>query len=69
MTALDERVSDGGCRLVLVASRGPETMTDLGYPAPDLAVDVVLEEDMRILTRRPDGTTPLPLQVWLGSVR
>lgn len=69
VTALDERVSDGGGRLVLVASRGPETMTDLGYPAPDLAVDVVLEEDMRILTRRPDGTTPLPLQVWLGSVR
>ena len=69
VTALDERVSDGGGRLVLVASRGAETMTNLGYPAPDLAVDVLLEEDMRILTRRPDGTTPLPLQVWLGSVR
>ena len=31
-------------------------------------VDVTLEEDMRILEERPDGTTELPLQVWTGRV-
>lgn len=69
VTALDTRVRERGGQLVLVASRGAETMTDLGYPEPDLAVDVTLEEDMRILTERPDGTTALPVQVWLGTVR
>lgn len=67
--ALDQRVRAEGGTLVLVASRGPETMTDLGYDDPDLALDVALTEDMRVLVDRPDGTTPLPLQVWLGSVR
>ncbi len=63
---LAERVEASGGRLVLVASRGPQSLPELGLPAGELVLDVTVQEDMRILEDRPDGTTPLPLQVWLA---
>ena len=52
----------------------PVTVRDTGdgasrrwhVSAGELVLDVTVQEDMRILEDRPDGTTPLPLQVWLA---
>lgn len=65
---LDELVGERGGRVLLVANREGASLTELGATQVEQVLDVTVEEDMRILTERPDGTTPLPLQVWTGRV-
>ncbi|GAA3619858.1 hypothetical protein GCM10022199_25440 [Marihabitans asiaticum] len=69
--ALDElagRVRADGGSVLLVAARGQSSLDVVDAEAIDLAVDVTVSEDMRILTERPDGTTELAIQVWTGLV-
>ena len=65
---LDALVAERGGRVLLLANRDEASLTDLGATEVTQVVDVTLEEDMRILEERPDGTTELPLQVWTGRV-
>ncbi len=66
VAALDERVRARGGQVLLVAARGPHSLADLGVTDRTTLVDVMVEEDMRILEQRPDGTTPLRVAVWAG---
>ncbi|WP_270886455.1 hypothetical protein [Pedococcus sp. 5OH_020] len=55
-----------GGRLVLVAADSPDLVRRLGSGAPVVVVDVRVQEDARLLERRPDSLVELPVQVWLG---
>ena len=55
-----------GGRLVLLAAESPEVLESLGTSAR-LVVDASVREDEHVLERRPSGTDPLPVRVWLGS--
>ena len=57
-----------GGRLVLLAADSPEAFTGLGGAAYDLATDVTVREDDRLLERRPDHLVDLPIRVWLQPV-
>ena len=55
-----------GGRLVLLAADSTTSLTDLGLERAVVGVDVRVQEDARLLERRPDSLVELPLQVWLG---
>jgi hypothetical protein len=59
-------VAAQGGRLVLLAAESPEVLESLGSSAR-LVVDAPVREDEHVLERRPWGTDPLPVRVWLGS--
>lgn len=65
---LDELVAARGGRVLLLANREEASLTALGATDVELVVDVTVEEDMRVLEERPDGTTTLPIQVWTGRL-
>ncbi len=58
-------VAASGGRLVLLAADSSESLEGLGVAAEPV-VDVIVQEDQHVLERRPDGTDPLPIRVWLG---
>ena len=62
-TAVDAR----GGRLVLLAADSTKALTDLGLGTAVVGVDTRVQEDARLLERRPDGLVELPIQVWLGT--
>ncbi len=57
---------DGG-RLVLLAADSPEALQQAGAAEVRQVADVLVEQDPRLLVRRPDSLEPLPIQVWLGN--
>jgi hypothetical protein len=59
-------VEEQGGRLVLLAADSAEVLERLGS-APRLVVDASVREDEHVLERRPSGTDPLPVAVWLGT--
>lgn len=65
---LERLVGERGGRVLLLASRSEDSLTELGAQDVRQVVDVTVEEDMRVLEERPDGTTPLPIEVWTGRV-
>jgi hypothetical protein len=60
-------VAAKGSRLVLVAADSTEALESVGAQQLRAAVDFTVQEDERLLERRPDGTVPLPIRVWLGD--
>lgn len=68
VAAVRQAVESGGGagRLVLLAADGAESLVALGA-APVAVVDVLVREDQHLLERRPDGTDPLPVRVWLDA--
>ena len=50
--------------VALAGRAGAESAT--GGDARTPVVDVVVQEDDRLLERRPEGLVPLPIRVWLG---
>jgi len=64
---VEAAVSASGGRLVLLAADSPEALDGLGVATAQVA-DVIVQEDQHVLERRPDGTDPLPIRVWLGQV-
>ena len=56
-----------GGRLVLVAADSRQALSALGLDTAVVGVDRVVQEDARLLERRPDHLVDLPLQVWLGT--
>jgi hypothetical protein len=62
-----QRIAAAGHRPVLLAAeqQGLATMVRLGLQ-PEPAVRLDTTEDQRWLTRRPDGVTPLAVDVWLA---
>ncbi len=59
-------VASRGGRLLLVGADTPATLRGLGASEVREVVDVPLEEDARLLERRPDTLEPLPVTVWFG---
>jgi hypothetical protein len=59
-------VAARGGRLVLLAADSTTSLTDLGLDRAVVGVDARVDEDPRLLERRPDSLVELPLQVWLG---
>ena len=57
-----------GGRLVLLAADSTKALTDLGLDTAVVGSDVRVNEDARLLERRPDALVELPVQVWLGTV-
>ena len=64
-TAVDAR----GGRLVLLAADSTEALTQLGLDTAVVGVDARVQEDARLLERRPDELVELPVQVWLGTAK
>ncbi len=76
LAAAIAQIRDGlpaGSRLILLAAdsdvalagrAGAESAT--GGDARTPVVDAVVQEDDRLLERRPEGLVPLPIRVWLG---
>jgi hypothetical protein len=64
--AVAEGVAEQGGRLVLLAADSADVLETLGS-SPRLVVDTSVREDEHVLERRPSGTDPLPVAVWLGS--
>ena len=62
-SAVDAR----GGRLVLLAADSTKALTDLGLDSAVVGVDTRVQEDARLLERRPDGLVELPIQVWFGT--
>ncbi len=62
-SAVDAR----GGRLVLLAADSTKALTDLGLDTAVVGVDTRVQEDARLLERRPDGLVELPVHVWLGT--
>lgn len=60
------RVRAAGKRLVVVAAGSASSISDLGV-IPRQLVAVTVQEDDRLLTRRPDATVPLPVELWAGT--
>ncbi len=58
-----------GGRLVLLAADSTKALTDLGLDTAVVGSDVRVNEDARLLERRPDALVELPVQVWLGTPR
>ena len=61
-------VADRGGRLVLLAADSAQSLDGLGTAAGPV-VDVGVREDEHVLERRPVGTDPLPIRVWLAPAR
>ncbi|MGL5857443.1 MAG: hypothetical protein ACRC35_03370 [Angustibacter sp.] len=68
VAAVTAAVRAAGRRPVLVAAEGPLQLQRLAVTAV-LVVDVATREDQRLLTRRPDGTAALAVQLWAGLPR
>lgn len=64
---ISEAVDARGGRLVLLAADSTKALTDLGLDAAVVGVDTRVDEDARLLERRPDELVELPVQVWLGT--
>ena len=62
-TAVDAR----GGRLVLLAADSTDALTQLGLAHAVVGTDRRVQEDARLLERRPDHLVELPVQVWLGT--
>lgn len=60
------RVLAAGRRPVLLDASGPERLEALGL-LPRRVVSVRTREDQRLLVRRPDGESPLAVEVWLAA--
>jgi hypothetical protein len=58
-------ISDAGRRPVLVTAESPEPLVALGA-TPRQVVDLRTVEDQRLLERRPDGLTPLSVELWVA---
>lgn len=58
---------ESGARLVLLAADSPAAITALGITNPPQASAVTVQEDDRLLVRRPDTLVPLTLDVWLAA--
>jgi hypothetical protein len=65
--AIADRMVAAGSRPVLIAGTpdGADLLRELGLD-PVLVVDLKTTEDQRYLTRVPNGTQSLPVQVWLA---
>jgi len=65
--AIADRMVAAGSRPVLIAGtpEGAELLRELGLD-PALVVDLKTTEDQRYLTRVPNGTQSLSVQVWLA---
>jgi hypothetical protein len=50
-----------------LAADSPEALQQAGAADVRQVADVLVEEDARLLVRRPDALEPLPIQVWLGN--
>ena len=59
-------VAARGGRLVLVAADSTDALSRLGLTSAVVAVDARVDEDARLLEKRPDSLVQLPIQVWLG---
>ncbi|KQU69399.1 hypothetical protein [Phycicoccus sp. Root101] len=67
VTQITKAVDARGGRLVLLAADSTKALTDLGLDTAVVGADTTVQEDARLLERRPDGLVPLPVQVWLGT--
>ncbi|OLP42246.1 hypothetical protein BJM39_02010 [Salmonella enterica subsp. enterica serovar Javiana] len=56
-----------GGRLVLLAADSTDALTQLGLGHAVVGTDRRVQEDARLLERRPDHLVELPVQVWLGT--
>ncbi len=56
-----------GGRLVLLAADSPVALQQAGASQVRQVADVVVDEDARLLERRPDHLVALPIQVWLAN--
>ncbi len=65
VTSVAEGVAEQGGRLVLLAADSPDALEAAGSRGTQV-VDVTVREDEHVLERRPTGTDPLPLRVWLA---
>jgi hypothetical protein len=57
-----------GGRVVLVAADSPDGLQRLGLKGAVVAVDARVQEDDRLLERRPDSLVELPIRVYLGRL-
>ena len=64
---VETAVAASGGRLVLLAADSSEALDGLGVGSVQVA-DAIVQEDQHVLERRPDGTDPLPIRVWLAPV-
>jgi hypothetical protein len=59
-------VDADGSHLVLVSADSAAPLTGLGATDVRQVLDTTVQEDARLLERRPDHLVSLPLTVWLG---
>jgi hypothetical protein len=59
-------VEGRGGRLVLLAADSTTSLAELGLDRAVVGVDARVQEDARLLERRPDSLVELPIRVWLG---
>ncbi len=67
VTVVAAGVGEHGGRLVLLAADSAEALRTAGAGDVRQVADVMVQEDARLLERRPDSLVPLPIQVWLGN--
>jgi hypothetical protein len=63
---IDRDLRARGETLVLVAADSTDSLSRLGLRTAVVGVDTHVQEDARLLERRPDHLVDLPLTVWLG---
>jgi hypothetical protein len=68
VTSVAEGVAEQGGRLVLLAADSSESLEAAGLRGTQV-VDATVREDEHVLERRPMGTDPLPVSVWLAPAR
>jgi hypothetical protein len=66
VVAVARDVVAAGRRPVVVSAESPEALTRLGA-VPAHAVHLVTTEDQRLLTRRPEGSARLTVDLWVAS--
>jgi hypothetical protein len=57
-----------GGRVVLVAADSPDALRRLGLKGAVVGADARVQEDQRLLERRPDSLVELPIRVYLGRL-
>ncbi len=62
-------VAASGRRLVLVATRSTAVLDSVGAEAVREVVDLTVQEDPRLLERRPERLVPLAVTMWVGTPR
>jgi hypothetical protein len=65
---VQQAVEARGGRVVLVAADSPDGLQRLGLKGAVVAVDARVQEDDRLLERRPNSLVELPIRVYLGRL-